>query len=74
MSRGYDSELIQSQVAKWRQWLENFHHYSDEAVLGLGRVYNQSPEFAEFFRKYHPDLPQFLTHSIEYYCANQKRE
>ena len=74
MSKGYDSDLVQAQVAKWREWLENFHHYSDEAVLGLGRAYSQSPEFAEFFRKYQPGLPQFLTRAIEHYCANQKRE
>jgi DNA-binding transcriptional MerR regulator len=72
MSKGYDSELIQSQVLKWRQWLENFHHYTVESVLGLGRAYSQSSEFAAFFRKYHPDLPEFLTRAIEYFCAHRK--
>lgn len=72
MPKGYDSRVVQAQVAEWRQWLENFHHYSDEAVLGLGRMYSQSPEFAEFFRKIHRDLPKFLTKAIEYYCTHQK--
>jgi MerR family transcriptional regulator, thiopeptide resistance regulator len=71
MSRGYDSNFVQTQVARWRQWLENFYHYSDEAVLGLGRVYSQDPEFAEFFRKIHKDLPEFLTKAIEYYCSQK---
>ena len=63
---------MQEQVALWRQWLENFHHYSDEAVLGLGRGYSQNPEFAVFFRKYREDLPEFLTKAIEYYCEREK--
>jgi hypothetical protein len=71
MSEGLESKMIQTEVAKWRLWLENFHHYSDDAILGLGRGYSQDPEFAEFFKKYHKDLPEFLTKAIEYYCANQ---
>ena len=53
MGGGCESEAVQAQVALWRQWLENFHHYPDEAVLGLARAYSQHPEFAAFFRKYH---------------------
>jgi hypothetical protein len=71
MESGYDSLIVQEQVVLWRQWLENFHHYSDEAVLGLGRAYSQNPEFADFFRKYHEDLPDFLTEAIEYYCEQK---
>ena len=70
MSKGHDSDFIQAQVSRWRSWLENFHHYSDEAVLGLGQAYSQNPDFAKFFEKYHKDLPEFLTKAIEYYCAN----
>lgn len=72
MSKGCDSAVVQEQVVKWRQWLENFHHYSDEAVLGLGQAYSQDPRFAEFFRKYHKDLPEFITKAIEYYSSRKK--
>jgi DNA-binding transcriptional MerR regulator len=68
MAKGADSKIVQGEVAKWRQWLENFHHYRDEAVLGLGRAYSENPEFAKTFKKYHNDLPEFLTKAIEYYC------
>lgn len=71
MAKGPDSDFIQAEVGKWRQWLENFHHYSDEAVLGLGRGYSQDPEFAAFFLKIHKDLPEFLTRAIEYYSARK---
>ncbi len=72
MPKGFSSAEVQEQVAKWRQWLENFAAYSDEAVLGLGQTYSQHPEFAKFFEKYHKDLPGFLTKAIEYYCTNKK--
>jgi DNA-binding transcriptional MerR regulator len=71
MGKGYDSKIVQAEVAKWRQWLENFHHYPDEAVLGLGRAYSQNPEFAKTFKKYHKDLPAFMTKAIDYYCAHR---
>jgi MerR family transcriptional regulator, thiopeptide resistance regulator len=72
MVKGFASQEVQALVAKWREWLENFHHYSDEAVLGLGQVYSQDIEFAKFFRKIHKDLPEFLTKAIEYYCSRKK--
>jgi DNA-binding transcriptional MerR regulator len=72
MAKGHDSDIVQAQIGKWRDWLENFHHYSDEAVLGLGRAYSQDPEFAKFFRKIHKELPEFLTRAIEYYCAHKQ--
>jgi DNA-binding transcriptional MerR regulator len=73
MAKGADSKIVQAEVAKWRQWLENFSHYSDEAVLGLGRAYSENPEFAKTFEKYHKDLPAFMTKAIEYYCTQRKQ-
>jgi len=72
MSKGFDSAEVQKHIAGWRQWLENFATYSEEAVLGLGQAYSQHPEFASFFRRYHEDLPEFLTKAIEHYCAGRK--
>ena len=71
MQRGFESQEVQTLVAKWRQWLENYYHYSDESVLGLGRTYSEDTRFAEFFRKIHKDLPEFLTKAIEYYCTHR---
>ncbi|MFA5628712.1 MAG: MerR family transcriptional regulator [Dehalococcoidales bacterium] len=72
MSKGHASQEVQELVAEWRIWLENFAHYSDEAVLGLGQAYSNHPDFAQFFRKFGEDFPQFFTEAIEYYCANKK--
>ncbi len=72
MAKGFDSPEVQVLIARWKGWLENFHHYSDEALLGLGRMYSEHPDFAKFFRKYHKDLPEFMTKAITYYCAGKK--
>ena len=71
MAEGYDSPFIQDLIRKWREWLENFHHYTDEEVLGLGRAYSQNPDFARFFYQYSDELPQFLTNAIEYYYLHK---
>ena len=72
MSKGHESPEVQTQVARWREWLENFHSYSDEAVLGLGQMYSQDPRFAEFFSKYGEGFPAFLTEAIGQYCKNRE--
>jgi DNA-binding transcriptional MerR regulator len=71
MAKGYDSPEVQAQVKKWRDWLEHFHHYSDEALLGLGRMYSEHPDFAAFYRKIDKDLPEFFTRAIDYYVTNK---
>jgi DNA-binding transcriptional MerR regulator len=72
MKKGFESPEVQKLIAKWREWLENFSHYSDEAVLGLGQAYSQDERFARFFEKYDKDLALFLTRAIEYYSRKKK--
>jgi len=73
MPKGAASPEVQEQVVKWRAWLEHFSTYSDEAVLGLARMYSDDSRFAAFYEKYHPDLPAFFTAAVEVYCANRSR-
>jgi len=69
MPKGPASPEVQEQVRLWREWLECFSSYSDEAVLGLGRMYSEDPRFAAFFAKYHPDLPAFLSQAVACHFA-----
>lgn len=71
MSDGYDSKHVQDLIVEWRKWLENFHHYSDEDVVELGRAYSQHPDFIKFFQQYGDDLPVFLTRAIEHYYMHR---
>jgi DNA-binding transcriptional MerR regulator len=71
MSEGYDSKYVQALITEWRKWLENFHHYTDEEVVELGRAYSQHPDFIKFFQQYSDDLPIFLTRAIEHYYMHR---
>jgi DNA-binding transcriptional MerR regulator len=72
MEKGPESPEVQKQVARWRELMENFHHYTDEMILGLGRMYSEDERFAAFYLKFHPDMPAFMTKAIEYYIENRK--
>jgi len=70
MPLGVESPEVQALVGKWRSWLDRFHEYSEEAVLGLGRMYSADPRFASFFRQYGEGMPWFLSKAIEHYCTS----
>jgi MerR family transcriptional regulator, thiopeptide resistance regulator len=74
MPRGAASAEVQHLVARWREWLENFATYSDEAVLGLARTYSEDARFAAHFVKYHPDLPAFFTAAVEHWAAARSQQ
>jgi MerR family transcriptional regulator, thiopeptide resistance regulator len=69
MDKGPQSKEVQVQIARWRELMENFHHYTDEMILGLGRMYSEDPRFAAFYLKFHRDMPRFMTEAIEYYVT-----
>ncbi|MEN8613866.1 MerR family transcriptional regulator [Dehalogenimonas sp. THU2] len=73
MGKGPESPEAQSGIARWRELMENFHHYTDEMILGLGRMYSEDNRFAAFYRKYHPDMAEFMTRAIEYYVASRQK-
>ncbi len=71
MPSGPASPEVQQQVARWREWLELFSEYTDEALLGLGRMYSEDERFAAFFARFHPELPAFFTRAVE--CYSERR-
>ncbi len=73
MDKGPESSEVQAQIARWRDLMENFHHYTDEMILGLGRMYSEDPRFAAFYLKIHKDMPGFMTKAIEHYIASRKK-
>jgi len=73
MEKGPESKEVQEQIARWRQLMENFHHYTDEMILGLGRMYSEDERFAAFYLKFHPDMPRFMTAAIEHYVEGRKK-
>jgi len=73
LPKGAESAEVQRVVARWREWLEHFATYSDEAVLGLGRMYSEDPRFASNFAKYHAELPAFFTAAVECWAAARNK-
>ncbi|APV44960.1 DNA-binding transcriptional regulator, MerR family [Dehalogenimonas formicexedens] len=73
MGKGPGSKEVQEQIGRWRQLMENFSHYTDEMILGLGRMYSEDERFAAFYLKFHPDMPKFMTAAIEHYTEQRKK-
>jgi MerR family transcriptional regulator, thiopeptide resistance regulator len=73
MDKGPQSKEVQVQIARWRELMENFHHYTDEMILGLGRMYSEDPRFAAFYLKFHKDMPKFMTEAVEHYVTALKK-
>lgn len=57
----------QELINKWRIWLGNFAHYTDEGLLGLAIGYRDDPEFKAFFDKIHPELAAFIADAAGVY-------
>lgn len=72
MPKGVESPEVQALVERWRDWLENFSHYTDEMLLGLAKMYREDQRFADYYRKYHPDLPGFFTQAIEVWVEKRR--
>ncbi len=64
------SEPVQQAIARWHQNLRYFYEPTPEILRGLGHAYSQHPQFRATFTKMHPDLLEFLTAAIEYYCGH----
>jgi DNA-binding transcriptional MerR regulator len=65
---GPDSPEVQAVIARWHQHLRHFYEPGVARLRGLGRLYVDSPDFANRFRALHPDLPEFMREAITIYC------
>ncbi|MCA9915654.1 MAG: MerR family transcriptional regulator [Anaerolineae bacterium] len=60
-------DVIQRLLVRWHNHLHCFYEPTLDILRGLGMLYNTDERFIANFRKLHPDLPQFLEDSIEFY-------
>lgn len=68
MDRGPEEAGVQRVIARWHQHLRYFYEPTREILLGLAQAYAEHPDFAAFYQKMHPEMPEFLRHAIEHYC------
>ena len=66
---GHDSIEVQGLVGDWHAYINKFYDCSFEILLGLGKAYTEHPDFITFYRKIHPDMPEFLYEAIKTYCS-----
>lgn len=64
-----DSAEVIAEVANHRAGINRFYDCTDEIYRGLADMYVADDRFAEFYRKYHADLPQFLSNAMKASCA-----
>jgi hypothetical protein len=62
---------VQAVIDRWRELMEEFAHYSDEMIMGLGQSYIADERFAAFYRKYHPEMPEFMNRAIQAHVARR---
>ncbi len=55
-----DSPDVQAEIAAHRAGISRFYDVSDEIYGGLADMYLADQRFADFYRKYHEGLPEFL--------------
>jgi MerR family transcriptional regulator, thiopeptide resistance regulator len=61
------SPQVQQIIARWHQHIRHFYEPTPEILLGLGQAYAEHPEFAAFYQRIHPELPEFLRDAIMHY-------
>lgn len=74
MPAGPHSERAQTILVRWHEHLRNFYEPSIEVIEGLGKTYDEDPDFNAFFTAIHPDLPQFISQAIAIYADKLETE
>jgi hypothetical protein len=63
-----DDGRTQSVIADHFHWVSQFWTPNAESYVGLGEMYNESPEFLERFNGIHPKLAQFQRDAMSHYA------
>jgi DNA-binding transcriptional MerR regulator len=64
------SAEVQQLIARWHEHIRAFYEPTPEILLSLGNMYAEHPDFAAFYQRLHPELPEFLRQAIVYYCRS----
>lgn len=67
---GPSASQVQALVAQWHAHINQFYDCTYEILLGLGKAYTEHPDFISFYRKIHPEMPEFLYEAIKIYCSD----
>lgn len=59
---------VQAEIANHHAGIERFYTCPNQIYRGLADMYLADQRFGDFYRKYHPDLPEFLAKGIHAFC------
>lgn len=59
---------VQANITRWHQHLHYFYEPAVDVLRGLGRMYNENPDFNAAFQRMDPRLAPFMRAAIELYC------
>lgn len=59
---------VQAEIANHHAGIERFYPCPPQMYRNLGDMYLADQRFADFYRKYHPSLPEFLVEGIHAFC------
>jgi hypothetical protein len=66
------SPEVQAEVARHHAGIGRFYDCSIEIYRGLADLYLADQRFADFYRKYHAELPEFLAVAMRAYCDRKR--
>ena len=72
MDKGVSDPAVQKIIKRHHQSINRFYDCTLEIYRGLAQMYIADDRFAKFYRKYHPNLPEFLSEAMCYYCDKKK--
>jgi hypothetical protein len=74
MDKGPDSEIVQAQVGRYFQYMQNFYDCSLDIFRGLGEMYVADKRFTAFYEKIRPGLAEFMRDAMAIYCDRQEKK
>ncbi len=69
-----ESPEVQAEIAKHHAGIERFYDCSTAIYRGLAAMYLADQRFADFYRKYHRNLPEFLSRGMISFCVQRERK
>jgi len=66
-----DSKKVQQLIQAHFDWVSIFWTPTKDTYLGLGQMYLEHPDFRDFYRRFHPDLAEYIVAAMKVFAEEQ---
>jgi len=73
MPQGASAPEVQAIVERWREHMDYFWTPNLDQLLGLAKMYGESPDFKANFDQMHPQLAGFMRKAVKVYVEGKKK-